>query len=412
MKSKILVLLLSLSYIVFPQKDIRVISSSQSSIIIEYTPIYSDTSVTTIENQRFRNVDLVFGNFDDNAEFGTPAVPERRIILGVPSETGNTIRILASTYKEISGKVTPLPFYEMDGDLSVPVYKTSSEYFNYKDFPELVSFGDYGISRNLGLQTIKVFPVKFDFSTNTIRLYKKIVFQIDFSSAGIAVEGVEDELLKYSVLNYSAAKNWINKDNRKFKVTAVNSVLATGSWVKFETPEEGIYKIDRASLEIFGFDPSTIDPRTIKIYNNGGKVLSENPEAPRPVDLIENAIQVFGESDGKFDESDYILFYGRGTSFREYDPDSKTIKKFRHTYSDKNFYWITFGGETGKRVQNKSSFNGPADFEQNTTKAFLDYEVDKISAVHTAAHKQIMAITNIGTPYIEKNSLIVRSSSI
>jgi len=379
MKSKILVLLLGLSCIVFPQKDIRVISSTQSSIIIEYTPIYSDTSVRMVENQKFRNVDLIFGNIDDNAEFGTPAVPERRIVLGVPSETGNTIRILASSYKEISGKVTPLPFYQMDGNLSVPVYKTSAEYFNYEDFPELVSFGDYGISRNLGLQTIKVFPVKFDPSTNNIRLYKKIVFQIDYGSSLIAGEVVEDELLKYSVLNYSVAKNWIKQDKRQFKVTAVNSVLATGSWVKFETPEEGIYKIDRALLGTFGFDPSTIDPRTIKIYNNGGKVLSENPEEPRPVDLIENAIQVFGESDGKFDEGDYILFYGRSFAFREYDPDSKTIIKYRHPYSDKNYYWITFGGENGKRIQNKSSFNGPADFEQTTTQAFIDFEVDKIN---------------------------------
>jgi hypothetical protein len=379
MKSKILALLLGLSCIVFPQKDIRVISSTQSSIVIEYTPIYSDTSIRMIENQKFRNVDLEFGDLDDNAEFGTPAVPERRIILGVPSETGNTIRILASTYKEISGKVAPLPFYQMDGDLSVPVYKTSSVYFNYKDFPELVSFGDYGISRNLGIQTIKVFPVKFDFSTNTIRLYKKIVFQIDYASTQVAGESVEDELLKYSVLNYNAAKNWIKEDNRQFKVTAVNSVLATGSWVRFETPEEGIYKIDRIMLETFGFDLSTVDPRTIKIYNNGGKVLSENPDAPRPVDLIENAIQVFGESDGKFDEGDYILFYGRGTAFRDYDLDSKTIKKFRHPYSDKNYYWITFGSENGKRIQNKSSFNAPANLEQSTTKAFIDFEVDKIN---------------------------------
>jgi hypothetical protein len=379
MKSKILVLLLGLSCIVFPQKDIRVISSTQSSIIIEYTPIYSDTSVRMIENQKFRNVELIFGNMDDNAEFGTPAVPERRIVLGVPSETGNTIRILASTYKEISGKVTPLPFYQMDGNLSVPVYKTSAEYFNYEDFPELVSFGDYGISRNLGLQTIKVFPVKFDPSTNNIQLYKKIVFQIDYGSSLNAGEVVEDELLRYSVLNYSIAKNWIKQDKRQFKVTAVNSVLATGNWVRFETPEEGIYKIDHALLETFGFDPSTVDPRTIKIYNNSGKVLSESPEAPRPVDLIENAIQVFGESDGKFDEGDYILFYGRSFAFREYDPDSETIKKFRHPYSDKNFYWITFGGENGKRIQNKSSYNGPADLEQSSTKAFIDFEVDKIN---------------------------------
>jgi hypothetical protein len=379
MKSKILVLLLGLSCYTFPQQDIRVISSTQSSTIIEYTPIYSDSSFVKIDNQQFRNATLAFGYLEDNSESGTPAVFERRIPLGVPSETGNTIRVLASSYRETSGKVIPLPFYEKDGDLNIPVYKISSEYFNYKDFPELVSFGDYGISRNLGIQTIRIFPVKFDVNTNTIRMYKKIVFQIDFASAQISGKTAEDELLKYSVLNYDAAKNWIKQDNKLFKVSATNSVLATGSWIKFEAPEEGIYKIDRAMLETFGFDPSSIDPRTIKIYNNGGKVLPENADFSRPIDLIENAIQVLGESDGKFDDNDYILFYGRGTTFREYDSDSKTIKKFKHPFSDKNFYWITFGGENGKRIQNKSSFNGPADLEQSSTEAFIDFEVDKIS---------------------------------
>ncbi|MBT8378175.1 MAG: type IX secretion system sortase PorU [Ignavibacteria bacterium] len=383
MKSKILLMLLGFSCLLFPQKDIRIISSKQSSIVIEYTPFYLDTSVNKIENQVFRNIDLAFGQFDDKVEFGTPAVPDRRLILGVPSETGNTIRILASIYEEISGKVIPFPFYEIDGGLNVPIYKTSAEYFTYQDYPELVSFGDYGISRNLGLQTIRVFPVRFDVNTNTIRLYKKIVFQIDFASAQFSGESVEDDLLKYSILNYSSAKSWIKNEKRLKKVSAVNSVLATGSWVKFETPEEGIYKIDRTMMETYGFDPASIDPRTIKIYNNGGKVLSENPEASRPADLVENAIQVFGESDGTFDAGDYILFYGRGSTFREFDSNTSTIEKYRHPYSSKNFYWITYGGANGKRIQNKESFNGPADFEQNTTKAFVDYEVDKINLANT-----------------------------
>ncbi len=96
------------------------------------------------------------------------------------------------------------------------------------------------------------------------------------------------------------------------------SVLATGQWVRFEAQAEGIYKIDRARLESFGFNVSSVDPRTIKIYNNGGKVLSEMVTTPRPDDLIENAIFVSGENDGSFDQSDYILFYGRGSQFRDY----------------------------------------------------------------------------------------------
>ena len=102
--------------------------------------------------------------------------------------------------------------------------------------------------------------------------------------------------------------------------------MAAGEWVRFEAPEEGIYKIDKQMLASFGIDVS-VDPRTIKIYNNGGKVLPENIEIERPLDLVENAITIVGEEDGKFDDPDYILFYGRGNSFWDFDEASGTRKK-------------------------------------------------------------------------------------
>ena len=141
------------------------------------------------------------------------------------------------------------------------------------------------------------------------------------------------------------------------KVLLENSLLASGKWIRFETREEGIYKISRSTLASFGLDPGAVDPRTIKIYNNGGKALSEIVNAQNPNDLVENAIIVSGETDGTFDSDDYILFYGRGTNFWDYDADSKTIKRYFHPYSTVNYYWITYGGSNGKRIQEKFSLN-------------------------------------------------------
>ncbi len=98
---------------------------------------------------------------------------------------------------------------------------------------------------------------------------------------------------------------------------------------------------------------------------------------PRPSDLQENAIIVVGEDDGKFDDTDYILFYGRGNSFWDYDPVSKTIKRYFHPYSTKNYYWITVGGSNGKRIQNKPGLNSSSPYVQTSTKAFASIEDDK-----------------------------------
>ena len=57
-------------------------------------------------------------------------------------------------------------------------YEVSPEYYNYEDFPELVSFGDFGIARGLGTQDIRLFPVKFDVNTNMIKLYLRSFFKL------------------------------------------------------------------------------------------------------------------------------------------------------------------------------------------------------------------------------------------
>lgn len=378
MMSKILTFLLALTSFLFAQSDFKVLSSNQNSIIIEYTPQFIDTSVRVIENQKYRNTELAFGFVNESVKVGTPAVPERQLNIGVPNETGNVIRVLGTAYKEIDGKITPRQSIEKDKLLETITYNVSPEYNNYVDFPELVSFSDYGISRGLGIQTIRIFPVKFDVNTNTIKLYSKIVFQIDYGFNQSAGKKTEDELLRYSVMNYNTARYWI-KSNKNQLAKFGSSVLANGQWVKFEAPEEGIYKIDKATLETFGFDLSSVDPRTIKIYNNGGKKLSEKVNDPRPVDLVENAIMVIGENDGHFDDGDYILFYGRGTQFRDYDPATKTIKRFNNPFTNKNYYFITVGGNNGKRIQNEVSLNTTPQIVQTSTVAFADYEVDKIN---------------------------------
>ena len=195
MFSKAASLILVLTALLYSQKDFRIISSDQNSIIIEYTPQFLDTSISKINNQSFRNTEIAFGYFDESMQPGMPAIPERRIVIGVPSEFGNAIRILSSSYKELIGNVTPLPTFVKEKFQDGTEYKISPDYYNYVDFPELVSFGDFGIVRGLSTQDIRIFPVKFDVNSNTIKLYSKIVFQIDYGVGQFSGKKSNDEPL-------------------------------------------------------------------------------------------------------------------------------------------------------------------------------------------------------------------------
>ncbi len=382
MKSKIfLIIFLTTACILYSQSDVRIISSDFNSITIEYLPVYSDTSTKRINDVEYRNADLLFGVVGNYNEPGAPINPERRLSVGVPSEFGNTIEILSTMYKEISGQLIPVPF-PVEDSMSISFeYKKNSEYELYKSNDELVTFGEFGFVRDVPSQLIKVSPIKFDAGLNRIKLYSSIVFKVNFGPSGSLSSNPADDLLDGVLINYEVAKFWNNQNPKKSlnKLEIINSVLASGKWVRFEAPEEGIYRITKSNLSLYGIDLNTVDPRTIKIYNNNGKELPENINSVRPVDLVENAIIVVGQEDGKFDDSDYILFYGRGSSFWDYDNDGFTIKRFNHNYSAKNYFWITSGGINGKRIVQKPTSTSAHTLIQTSTSAYADLEVDKIN---------------------------------
>ena len=383
-KFSFIILVLSISFCVYPKSDIKIVSSDRNTLVIEYTPVYTDTSKFTVNSQEYIKAELFLGGITDETNYGIPAIPVRALNVGVPSEFGNTIQILSTARKELNGKLIPVPRYENDS----PVYELKDEYNSSKTGGELVSFGEYGLVRDLPVQTIFIRPVQFDASGNVIRLYTKIVFRINFSQQQQVTSGYNDKMALGSVLNGTAAKVWGKiksaQAGLKKSTTVTNSVLATGTWYRFTAAKEGMYKITRDMLSKYGIDASTVDPRKIKIYNNSGMMLPENINVARPKDLEEVAIEVVGEEDGKFDEGDYILFYGRGIDFWDVDTSYNTVKRFFNYYSADNYFWITASGDAdGKRIGDESGSSGTPAYTQTSTTAYADLDEDKINVAQT-----------------------------
>ncbi len=128
-----------------------------------------------------------------------------------------------------------------------------------------------------------------------------------------------------------------------------NSVLAEGDWYKLSIHESGIYKIDRQFLEELGIDPDQVDPRTLKIFGNGGGgELPRNIDDYRIRDLKENPTFKSGSSDGSFDNGDYILFYGNDPHYLSWEEDTWSFHQ--NIYTDSTFYFLTFGGSEGLNI--------------------------------------------------------------
>ncbi len=140
------------------------------------------------------------------------------------------------------------------------------------------------------------------------------------------------------------------------------SALSTGNIYKFGVASTGIYKLDYAFLknELKISDLDNINPRSIRLFGNGGFMLPEKNSDERPDDVLELAIQVTGEADGKFDQGDFILFYATGPQPWFYKPSTTNPQlTIRHHLYDRNaWYFIKTGEGNGLRLQEQPSISG------------------------------------------------------
>ncbi|WP_447635988.1 type IX secretion system sortase PorU [Flavobacterium microcysteis] len=151
-----------------------------------------------------------------------------------------------------------------------------------------------------------------------------------------------------------------------------NSVLSSGEWYRFYVVKSGVYKISRSFLQSLGMNVGAANAQNIKIYGNGGRMLPLLNGTYYPEDLIENAITLVGESDGSFDNQDYILFYAEGMD--NWNEDSET---HNNLYADRSYYYVTAQGGPGKRIGNMPAIADNPTLNVTTFDDYQYHEIDK-----------------------------------
>ncbi len=155
-----------------------------------------------------------------------------------------------------------------------------------------------------------------------------------------------------------------------------NSVLSSGEWFRFYVEKSGVYRISKSFLQQLGLKLNNVDPRKIKIFGNGGRMLPLVNGVEYPSDLAENAIYFEGENDGVFDSQDYILFYAEGT-----DNWSQENLSHNNLYADRSYYYVTVQGSDGKRITPMAEPTGTTITPINT---FDDYQYHERDLVNVA----------------------------
>lgn len=148
------------------------------------------------------------------------------------------------------------------------------------------------------------------------------------------------------------------------------TVLSTGNWLKISVTTDGVYKITSETFKKWGINIGNIDPRTIRIHGHHGGMLPEKNNIFRYEDIPENAIKVEGEDDGVFNEGDFVLFYAQSPHKWIFNKTNWRYTRQTNLYSEKTYYFITWGQGLGKRITTRASQTG---LSTDYTSAVSDY---------------------------------------
>ena len=277
----------------------------------------------------------------------------------------------------------------------VPTFNT--EYFNF-DLEKGLLFSDQWESKglvnessisvtNLAYQSISKadlkdldlnkIPNKLAFSLKNSKSRNKtyVLFQLSpiIKDENGGYKKVTSFQINYK--NGSDNKSALLKRNNALRVVS-NSVLSSGEWYRFYVDTTGVFKLSKSFLQRLGVKVNSVDPRAIKLYGHGGRMIPYSNSVAYPYDVPENAIKFIGEEDGVFDSADYILFYAQGP--KEYNIESRT---HINCYTDKTYYYINVSSGNGKRIQQFNQPTGTVDMVIDTFEDYLFHEIDNYNLI-------------------------------
>ncbi|HUH74407.1 MAG TPA: type IX secretion system sortase PorU [Chitinophagales bacterium] len=264
---------------------------------------------------------------------------------------------------------------DLPGELDFKNASFSSKY-EYLPFLSIQKNGSYQVDYFQVLQSKKVSNLLFtkeqleiisdewQFSTEYGSQKRAIISTTEifpFRKSGNEIEIIESFQFEMGISNNNAKSSSLLSQQY-----ASNSFLASGDWYKFGVEKNGVYKLDAAFLEKFGWNLQDVNASNIKIFGHKGGMLPLLSGAERTDDIREIPIKVIGQ--GKNIE---IHAYLEGPESWKYNPSTTTFQQTKNLYTDLKTYFIRVGNSPGLRVNTANEISETAN---KTIQVFDDYQ--------------------------------------
>ena len=161
-------------------------------------------------------------------------------------------------------------------------------------------------------------------------------------------------------------------------------MLSSGDWYKLLVPREGIYRIDLTLLEKMGLNGSDISPSRVQLFGHNGSVLPQSLMEAAMEDVREVGLRFVGNGNDRWEAGEYFLFYAPLAGGRHYVSSKDIFDVFPHPYTDRLYYYFTYGQAVGRRlVRDNSVSMAQASGVHSAYDAVYHYELNKFNFVES-----------------------------
>jgi len=307
----------------------------------------------------YRIVD--YYNYTDPSKSLTYKLPYKIILVAIPFNSTPKISVV-DFKEEILHNTIPVlnPTSDLYNDSPLNSKMLGNDFLpKSKSSDNLFEIIGYGWFRLTYCMILRINNYSFNDEEIYISKKEKIKIKFEFDKSISHYFNInekkqnDDPMTKHVIPNYfffnteNIVKNFYLSD------TTGNWIDYNLNYLKLGTGEDGIYKISKNDLESMGVDVFSIVPKTIQLFESGKEV---------PIYFV-------GRDENKFDDNDYLIFYGSKNyskqNYKSTNSKNEDYIEYLNRFNDTTFYFLTWGKSNGERMISKS-------FTQNI-KDTLDY---------------------------------------
>lgn len=329
--------------------EIEILSSSEQGLKFTINVDWRSLSTALEETEAGAFSEVTLPGWQQSNQPGTPKLPFMTQAFGVPFGVELAVRVVPgkSHIVSLSAPVLPAAKQVMTQNDPSDLLSAVSEFVVEADvliygqdqpYPaKLAEITNDGTLRQQRVASLGIFPLQYLPESDSLVIYESLQVEVlfegqaDLTSAAAVESQVYESVFETQLMNYELAKTW-RKKTGSTDLSALAWQPPEPGW-RIAIREDGMYRLTYNELAAAGLPVETLDPQTLQMFCQGQEI----------------AIQVHGEEDGSFDQTDEVVFYAEAI-------DSK--------YTEDNAYWLTYGSETGLRmdVRDSATIGAPVDY--------------------------------------------------